>query len=51
MTWQYKGNSLDLFKLLETGIHSFPSGQIKEEYILACYENQKDAFAIKTLTV
>jgi hypothetical protein len=45
----FRGNWPQLSELLEAGIRSFQSEPANEKYILACYENQKDAFAIRTI--
>jgi hypothetical protein len=46
-----KDNSTQICSLLETGIRSFQTEPANEKYILACYQNAKDVFAIKTITV
>ena len=43
------GNTPQLWSLLETGIRSFRAAPAEERYILACYQNEKDAFAFKTV--
>jgi hypothetical protein len=45
----FRDNSAELYSLLETGIRSFKTEPANEKYILACYQNARDVFAVKTI--
>jgi hypothetical protein len=46
----YQNNLPTLWSLLETGIRNFQTRPANEKYILAGYENAKDAFSFKAVT-